>query len=252
MKLLTYPDLAKKGSKLWYICQDLGIEITRDLGDFDRAIYWNTKAVSVPDKKISSVPNVINIRCTNVLKDRVDKAWYDASGYTIQINPRNFKYAYIRKSKQQYRSHTGEKHDGRIFDYNQKPEKGYVYQRYVRTKPDDRYITIRVPVFKRHIPCLILKYSFHPFKEMRTRIEIIREPRIWKYIKSRETDWLFRFCDIMGLDFGEVDMIRDKYTMKIYAIDVNNIAGDGIYGKLSEDEVGMVRNLFAKSFKAML
>ena len=254
MKLLAYPNLVGCGTKLWHICQDLNIEITQDFNNFDRAIYWNVKEASVPDKKIMSIPNVINIRCTNVFKDFVDQAWHKASGYTIKINPQTFKYKYVKKSKFQYRSHIGVKHDGEIFEgKKQQIDKHYVYQRYIDTENNyGRHFTIRVPIFKRHIPCLVLKSSKDPFREVRCRITIIPEDQIRNYISKQELLWLWNFCEIMGADFAEIDMVRHIRTGLIYAIDVNNISGDGVYGKLSEENRKMVRKMFAESFKRLL
>ena len=248
MKLLTYPHIAKKGSKLWQICQDLGIEITNDINNFDKAIYWNTNPKSIPDARISKV-RAINIRCTNVLKNFVDSTWQRVCGYTITVNPKNCPYKYVQKSIYQYRSHTGEKHDGKIFHKNRNPDKNYVYQKYVQTKTKDRYVTIRVPVFNNHIPCLFLKKSFHRFKESRMRIEIIWPDKIKDYIKPKELKWLRRFNQLAGVDFAEIDMIRDVNTGKIYVIDINNLAGDGIYNKLSKEDTLKVRQIFASYFR---
>ena len=249
MKLLTYPDLAKDGSKLWHICQELGIEIVNDIdGEWDKAIYWNIKEFAVP--------NVINIRCTNIYKDAVDAAWYKASGYSITIDPRNYGSDYVRKSKNQYISHTGERHDGRVFTESRQPEPNYVYQKYINTKTEgemnQRYVTVRVPIFGKHIPCLYIKGSRDPFKETRTKNMIIPHEDIGEWISKKELGWLFKFCEIMGVDFAEIDMLRDVDTREIYAIDVNNIAGDGMYGKLQPEEVKRVKKMFAESFRRLL
>jgi len=244
MKLLTYPYLARKGSKLWQICQDLDIGITQDINsDFDRAIYWNIKTVSTPDKRISGIPDVINIRCTDVSKNKVDAAWGMVSGYSISVSPETYSHKYIRKSKLQYT------HDGRIFTEPQKRQPGYVYQKCIQTKVDDRYVTIRVPVFRNKIPCIFLKKSFFRFIEGRMRIDIIWPGHFKDHISRKELIWLDKFNEIMGVDFAEIDMIRDVNTGKIYAIDVNNIAGDGIYGKLSQEDTLKIKEVFASYFR---
>jgi hypothetical protein len=204
----------------------------------------------VPDEKIL-LPDVINIGCTNVLKGLVDRAWQSASGYTITINPKTFKYKYVRKSRLQYRNHLGIKHDGKIFETRQEKDINYVYQRYINTKnKEGKFRTIRVPIFGDHIPCLVLKHSNDPFKEVRCKVEIVEN--IGEYITEQELGWLKIFNQIMGVDFAEIDMVRDINTKLIYAIDVNNIAGDGIYGKLKPSDVIRVKKMFAESFNRLL
>jgi len=263
MKLLTYPDKALDSSKLWHICKGLGIELTNDIDcDFDRAIYWNMNTISVPDEKIRTVPNVINIRCTNVSKDLVDDTWCKVAGYTISVDPEKFKYRYVRKSKLQYRNHLGVRHDGVIFKHNQKPDDRYVYQRLVNTKTELGYAAIRVPVFKDGIPCLVIKYNQHKFRNRGCTVEVIPQAPIDSqfyvmrdefpdWISTEELRWLRRFCKLIGADFAEIDMIRDVETKMIYAIDVNNLSGKGFfegYGDMSKN----IQKMFIKSFKQYL
>ena len=252
MKLLAYPYVVTKGAKLWHACNKLGVEITNDPNsDFKYAIYWNIKSNSTPDQVISEISHrmkVINIKCGNVLKYRVDEIWNEISGYTIKINPAKFKYKYVRKSQLQYCSHTGEKHDGVICNFNQKRDPRYVYQRLIDTSlPDGRYRTLRLPIFGDSIPCVIVKDSKDRFKESHSVVDICYDIFGWFSVEERK--WIKKFRKGIGLDYGELDILRDKNTEKIYVIDVNNCAGDGIFGKLPIKESADLETLFAQTFK---
>jgi len=252
--ILVYPHKITNGAKLWHVCKELNIKIINNpKDDFDYAIYWNNQTISSPDKIIKNIAQkmrVINIGCFNVLKSNVDKIWQQVSGYNIKINPAKFNYKYVRKSQLQYRSHTGEKHDGIIFDFKQKRDPKYVYQRLIDTslgsKKFRRYRTLRLPIFNDNIPCLIIKESIDRFKEVKTRISIC-DPL--DYFSFNELLLIRKFRKKFGVDYGELDILRDKNTNRIYVIDVNNLAGDGMFGKLPFEEITKLKILFAQTFK---
>ena len=249
--ILAYPDKVSNGAKLWHVCEHFGIQITNNPQTvFDYAIYWCNKTNSMPDWIISQIAqkmNVININCVNVLKSRVDKIWEKSCGYSITINPEKYQYEYVRKSQLQYRSHTGEVHDGIICDSPQKPDKKFVYQRLIDTSVDGgRFRTLRLPIFKKNIPCIIVKDSKDRFKEAHSVVEV--EYDIFNYIDGVELYNIRKFCRKIGLDYGELDILRDNETERIYVVDVNNIAGDGIFGKLYEG-VDELKTTLAETFK---
>lgn len=259
-RLLTYPDKITivTQSKLQNVCDKLGIEVTNDINsNFDLAIYWNKNPDQLPDQKLIEVSKrikVINIGCTCVLKGFVDKAWELASGYSITINPMNpSEEYYVRKSQLQWMSHTGEVHDGRVFREPQQPDNKYVYQKLIDTEINTKdgilYRALRVPVFGKNIPCLYVKDHAHRFKGGvgQDFVKIIYDKT--KYISQEEIDIILKFCEITGVDYAEIDLLRDNESKLLYAVDINNGAGDGISNMVSKKVAEKLKTILAETFK---
>lgn len=255
MRILVYPDKIVPSAKFWYLCERLGIEITRNIdSDFDMGLFWSKKSDSFPDEKLIKVSlkkKIINIKLNCVLKSYIDKAWEEASGYSITIDPMDPPDFYVRKSQLQFRSHTGEVHDGRIFTNPQEPDERYVYQKLIgniiQIKNEVFYRVLRVPVFKENIPCLYIKDQPHRFKKSAGDI-IINVVNVLKYIGKDEIKVILKFCKILGVEYAELDLLRDR-DGKLYGIDVNNLVGDGVFLKLSETGSIKLQEILAKTFK---
>ena len=260
IKLLVYPGRVVRGSKLKFLCELLNIKITFDIeDDFDLGIYWNLNPNQLPDQRLIAVSNskkVINIKCVCVLKGFVDKTWESVSGYSITVDPANPPDKYVRKSQLQYISHTGEAHDGRVFDKPQSPDNGYVYQKLIdnriRIENHDLYQTLRIPVFNQSIPCLYAKIHTHRFKSRakynKWSYNFVTYD-IKEYLSSEEIKTILEFCRIAGVEYAELDILRDNKSGLIYVIDINNLAGGGIFRKFPPPESEEVQRVLAETFK---
>ena len=255
MKLLTYPDKIVECAKLAFLCKRLGIEVTNNIKDnFDIAIYWNWNPNQLPDQELIEISNrikVINIKCTNVLKGFVDKAWGLASGYSITIDPRNSR-RYVKKSQLQWKSHTGEIHDGRVCDKPQKPDNKYVYQKLInntiKNKSGELYQVLRVLIFNENIPYIFINDQTLRFKphKAKTFVKVIYDKI--EYISHEEIKTILKFCKITGVEYAEIDFLRDNKSGLLYAIDINNICGNAFH-RLPDSLSEKLKIIEAETFK---
>ena len=51
---------------------------------------------------------------------------------------------------------------------------------------------------------------------------------------KQEQILILDFCKGMGIEFADLDILRDNGTGKLYIVDVNNIAANTIFSKLGE------------------
>jgi hypothetical protein len=110
-----------------------------------------------------------------------------------------------------------------------------VYQKILNNKiNDDLVLDLRTPVMKGKIPFIYLK-----FKKIKDRFtndlyksEIAGTD---EYFTEDETRKISEFCKRIGLDYGELDVLRNKDDGKIYIVDVNYTPW-GPPSKLSEEE----------------
>lgn len=200
MILKTYPDKVKPSSKIFGYITGNEVEET--------GVYWNHETCSDPDlAKMCGA----NRGCFDVSKTNVSRIWERVSGRPFLIDPSNHVGIAVEKSELQY------KHDGRLVRCPNVAQKGKVYQRFINPKPFIEHrvfyhwgVDFVINKLKKNMWGWAGEVSFHEPSEVFSKEEI------------RQID---DFCTIFGLDFGELDVLRDETG--IYVIDVNNIAGNG-------------------------
>ncbi len=200
MILRTYPDKVKPSSKIFQYIDSNEINET--------GVYWNHETES--DAELAKECSA-NQGCYDVSKTRVSLLWELVSGQEFYLDPKQHKGIAVEKSDKQYT------HDGRLVDCPMEPIEGKVYQKFINPKP-----------FIEHRVFYHWGVDF-VFNKLKTDIwgwkgEIsYHEPE--EIFNATEIKQIDDFCTLFGLDFGELDVLRDETG--IYVIDVNNIAGDG-------------------------
>jgi hypothetical protein len=160
---------------------------------------------------------VLNIKCKDISKTFVDLTFERVFEYGLNIDPRKFQGECVKKSN------LNAKHDGVIINCPVgEMEDGFIYQKILNNQFDDKLVfDIRVPVVKDNIPIVYLK-----FKKIEERFtnnvykSTLEETS--KYLSVDEIKKIILFCTEIGLDYGELDVIRNKDDNKIYIVDVNN------------------------------
>ncbi|RFC55289.1 hypothetical protein [Brumimicrobium aurantiacum] len=115
------------------------------------------------------------------------------------------------------------KHDGEIL---QEPidsiEQGYIYQILIdNSHEEDLVMDIRVPVVGEVLDFVYLKYRniSERFKNTTVDTKIKKTSEIFT---DGEIKLLNAYCKQLKLEYGELDVLRDKHNNKIYIVDVNN------------------------------
>lgn len=248
MRLLLYPHFPTASNKITDLCQDLGIDMVNDISKgFDIVMSWNNETTYTHGAIMQGLHenhNVINYRCNDVSKIKVDEVFSEIFGYSITVNPATWRGRAVVKSIAQY------KHDGVIIrcpTSKEYPE--CVVQKVIDTRIKPNVIEdIRVPVFGSHIPCVVLKRM--PAAGMFSS-EKVNAAVVWDtsaIFTQEEQSKILRFASQMGCDYGELDVLRDSDGL-LYIIDVNNMAGNGAFKCMPVEDATRLRRLFAHTFK---
>jgi len=256
MIVLFYPDSGalRKGHSLCkqrIFCEYLGIGITNNPdADFDAAVYLNLNDVNKPDKIILEIAKrvpIINLFCNNLDRFYIEEIFIKVFGYSSFAEPGE---RCVRKGNYQGGGHHS------IFATCPDSQDGkYIYQKFIDGSiNDDTIRVIRPVIFGRKVKALIVKES--DSSNIFEQNEVIKK----EYFYSPQSDWIFysdyeikqieKFVDILCLDYGELDVIRDKDN-RIYVIDVNNIPGSKVFERLKNSEyaLGTMAKEFAKLLK---
>jgi hypothetical protein len=86
---------------------------------------------------------------------------------------------------------------------------------------DDLVLDIRVPIVEHTLSFAYLKYRkiSERFKNTTVRTEVVP---IESVLSTEEILLLNQYCKELKLEYGELDVLRNKQDGKIYVVDVNN------------------------------
>lgn len=161
--------------------------------------------------------HLLNHRCNDISKSRVDAVHRDIFGYGLAVDPLVFKGNMVEKSDLNGR------HDGVIVLGPLKPEEvkaGSVYQRLIDTESSGEVTDLRVAVFGTTLALVYRKTrpARDRFSNTNTRATILPAAEVFS---EPERLLIARFAGAMGLDAGELDILRDRDSQHLYVVDVN-------------------------------
>ena len=194
---------------------------------FDVAFSFEDTTIKVEDdthSHLRETTSFINGKCLDISKVRVENVFRDIFGYSMMIDPRTHIGSYVKKSD------TNGLHDGQILTEPTEPESGYVYQKLINNLVDkDRVRDIRVLVIGATIPFITYRYRSTQTRFHHTSEIAVTVPE--NEFSPAEIETILRFCNTFGVDYGELDILRDNDDGKIYIVDVNITCGGPMPGK---------------------
>ena len=217
--LLFYPQRPSPYAVLYKLCAMAGYRVTTDPeGDYDAVFRWHntTKSELGPFENDHAA---INHACTDISKQHVGRAFEAVFGYHLEVDPITYAGRVVKKSD------ANATHDGKIIECPISPyevEEGFVYQKAIDNRRDDGdgYYEYRVPIFGDTIPVAYVKYRplDAQFKEF-DGAEVTRPDAV---LTNGEQSQILALARALDLEYGEMDVLRDRTDGRIYVVDANN------------------------------
>ncbi|MDJ0594371.1 MAG: hypothetical protein QNJ72_31085 [Pleurocapsa sp. MO_226.B13] len=227
-KILFYPDFPYRKAAIYQICLFLGYDVTNNpQKKFDLAIKWQRYQTFFAKEPILTQwseqnNHVVNLHCQDVSKLLVNQVFDEAFGYSIGVNPLTYTAKCVAKSN------FNAKHDGKILSCPiDEVESGVVYQKLVDNElENNQVLEYRVPIFKQKIPFVYIytkeskteRQRFYGYLSLLS-VRLVETSEIFD---KTEINNILNFCQKLGLDYGELDILRDKKDRRIYIVDANN------------------------------
>ena len=205
-----YPDAPSFRYLAWKVCCSLGLRVTHKPFGKGMNVYWidGTYHPSVHDE-------AINGRCVDISKIKVAALQMKIFGYSPDVDPT------ICSERMVVKSNINARHDGRIVQGPVRdPEKDMVYQRVIRNYVGNMVEELRVPIINNRIPFVYIK--LRPVDKRFSRYNAsTRLVDTQEVMSDVEVEKMLAFIREIGLDWGEIDALRDREDGKLYIIDAN-------------------------------
>lgn len=246
--ILVFPHYPSRGSTIYKIGKILNYNITNKPNKNIRtAVYWEyltfREEFRYLENKTSEL-KVINLQSRDISKQFIDQVHQDVFNYATIVNPTTYKGKIVKKND------INAAHDGQII---QGPitniEKGYIYQILIDNSHSEKLVMdIRVPVVGK-----ILDFAYIKLRDVSERFKNTTIDTTVKQIQDilshSEIQLLNEYCKKLKLEYGELDVLRNKDDGKIYVVDVNNTP-QGPPANTSKKDAHMALNQIAKAFRS--
>jgi hypothetical protein len=163
---------------------------------------------------------LLNLKCEDISKEHLNRVFDEIFGYSVSVDPA------VHNGKCVMKSNWNALHQGRIVECpTTVKDKNVVYQRLIRNEVEGGLVEdIRVPIIGNQTPFVYLKYRsidnrFVDRVHTNTKATIAEVADV---LSDDELNNIHRFCSRIGMDYGEVDVLRNSDDGRIYIVDANN------------------------------
>lgn len=213
---LEFASNPNKGSVFSKIIQVLGLSVVKN--DSAKAVHsiW-FGAPHMP--RLNAPENCINYNFKDNTKSFIDKAHLSVFGRSVCVTDFDQDEKYVVKSE------ANAAHDGVTVlgaELKGLDLAGKTVQRIINNRSsEDMVCDIRVPVVGKTIPLVYLKYRplSNRFSNTNATSVISMTNTV---LSGEEQEQILKFCSLINLEYGELDVLRDQDTGEIWIVDANN------------------------------
>jgi hypothetical protein len=188
----------------------------------------------------------VNFNCNDISKKRVGKTNHKVFGYALEIDPLLYNGKAVEKSN------FNSMHDGAIIDCPIRVSEVHADRCYcllVDNDKDDFVIDHRLIYIRGFLDFFYEKHRPIDSRFSNTNSKVYLRNTA-KYFTQNELATLEQFCELMGADYAELDVLRDNKTGRIYVVDIAKTPAGPPNG-LSRDQsllaIGKMAEAFAKA-----
>lgn len=199
---------------IWSCTHAVGGRVVRDQAGADLTIYFEDATAS-PAPELPQTRAHMNFGCCDVSKSHVARVFEQTFGYSIAVNPSVHAGPVVEKSE------INGAHDGRILQAPFAPEPACAYQRLIDNRcSENRVMDYRCVIVGREMPLLFIKRREigRRFTNINCDVRLVETHEVFS---AAEISQLIEFAARMGLEWGAMDVLRDRVDGRLYVVDVN-------------------------------
>ncbi|WP_411817275.1 hypothetical protein [Hyphococcus sp. DH-69] len=246
-RISFFPKKPRSYYAIWPVCQLADVKIVDDPAEADLHFYFEDREFLTAPRQAPSNKPSLNIGCFDIRKSVVARAFEEVFGYGLTIEPTTFVGTAVEKSE------ANGKHDGRLIECPiAAPKQGHVYQQVIENTFDGiEHVDIRTPIVGgKTTPYVFLKRRTKERRFTNDNHRVDLAP-IDAMLSADEQEKITAFARTMRLDFGGLDVLRNRNDGRIYIVDANKTDMGPPSAMRAQDKLTAMRGL-AKAFAEMV
>jgi len=242
------PERARPWYLIWAVARVAGARLVKDPARADVVMHFedSTYSPNEPPARLKRGVKLVNYACIDVSKTRVGEACAAAFHVPLAVDPATHAGPAVEKSE------INAAHDGHIVECPAAALPGRAYQRLIDNRADnpDLVEDLRTITIGGQPICVFIKRRPVSKRFLNTNSEVVmREPE--DVFSGAEMGEIAAFAREMGMDWGGVDVLRDRADGRLYVVDANKTdMGPPIPLPLA-DKLAATRKL-AQAFRAFV
>lgn len=212
------PERARPWYLIWAVARAAGAKFTKDAAEADVVMHFEdaTFSPNAAPARLRSGVKLVNFGCTDVSKSMVARACAAAFGYPLALDPTTHVGPAVEKSE------INAAHDGRIVQCPTNRLPGRAYQRVIDNRGVDPDLVedLRTCTIGGKSICVFIKRRPVTKRFINTNTEVLlKAPE--EVFSAAEMSQIAAFTREIGLDWGGVDVLRDRADGRLYVVDAN-------------------------------
>jgi hypothetical protein len=236
------PERPRPWYVIWSAATLAGVAFAHSEADSDAAFYFEDATTGAPPQTSSG--RMLNAGCSDISKTRVARVFEATAGYSLTLNPETHIGVAVEKSEE------NGAHDGRLIDCPAKASPGKTYQHFIDCVEGDTAFDFRTTIINRQPRFVLVKT-----KPAANRFSIHNATVVYKTLdevfSQDEIALITRFAEAMELDWGALDILRDRISSRIYVVDANK-TDTGPAVDLSWADREKLKTSISRSFREMI
>ena len=212
-----YPDKPRPWYFIWPVMHVSGAKLIDDVSTADIVFQFDDSTET--DNAVPAVKDgarLVNFGCQDVSKSTVAEVFERASGYTLKVDPTTHQGRMVEKSE------LNAAHDGRVLEGPlDEPVEGKAYQLLIDNEIEGGLVEDLRCCLVGGRPTVVFRKR-RPLERrfLNENVEVLLDEPANCYTAD-EIAVIERFAAELGLDWGGVDVLRDRMSGRIYIVDAN-------------------------------
>lgn len=213
------PEPARPWYLVWHVARAAGGKLIQDVSKADVVMHFEDATFSPNPQPRNLKPGarVINFNCRDVSKSQVAKVFAETFGYSLAVDPGNHVGLAVEKSE------INAAHDGAVIQCPAPAQTGRVYQKLIECRAalnPDLVEDLRTCTVGGKPACVFLKRRPVTKRFSNSNVEV-KLARVDAIFSRAEQDQITAFTRGLGLDWGGLDVLRDRGDGRLYIVDAN-------------------------------
>lgn len=212
------PERARPWYLIWAVSRTAGAKLVSDPSKADVVMHFEdaTYSPNPPPTQLKPGARLINFNCRDISKSRVAEACAAAFGYPLTLDPAAHVGPAVEKSE------INAAHDGRVVQCPIQAQAGRCYQRLIDSRGlDPNFVDdLRTSTVGGKATVVFIKRRPVTKRFQNTNTEVLlRTPD--QVFSPAEQAQITAFTRHLGLEWGGVDVLRDRTDGRLYIVDAN-------------------------------